>query len=223
VAAAAVARLRRAPARAAALALSAAVLALAARMTWRQLDVWTNDRVQHAYVAAGLRNSELLDDFRSRQLILEFMRGDEESSARAVDLGLRRNPASPGLRKASAIIADKRRISAYYGPVPFLAILHEQRGLDFARQGDLREANDHFEEALRMDDRFYQAAFDRALVLLGLGRCDDALRSYLLADRRAPAGLPQRESHEFLVRLRRGAEAAGLTALAHAASAALAR
>jgi protein O-mannosyl-transferase len=189
----------------------------------RQLDVWSDDRAQHAYVARGLTNAELLDDFTSRQLILEFLRGNEKAASDAVAARLRANPKGQGFLKAAAIIADKRRISAYYGPVSFLAILQEQLALRFAKAGEFREANDHFEDALRQDDRFYQAAYDRALVLLRLGRSDDALRSFFIAARWASPPLPDAQRREFLERLERLAEASGRPALAHAARSEIAR
>ena len=82
-------------------------------------------------------------------------------------------------------------------------------GLMFAKQGRLREANDHFEDALRMDERFYQAAYDRALVLLGLGRCDDALRSFLLSARWASPSLTRAQERAFLGQLERAAQERG--------------
>ena len=141
----------------------------------------------------------------------------------AVAARLSQSPSSPGFLKAAAIMAEKRRISPYYGPVSLLAILQDQMGLRFAREGSMREANDHFEEALREDDRFYQAAYDRALVLLRLGRCDDALRSFLLSARWAPSGLPDAQRHEFLARLEAAAGESGRPALARAARIALSR
>jgi hypothetical protein len=39
-------------------------------LSWRQLEVWSSDLYQHAYVERGLTNAELLDDFTSRRLIL---------------------------------------------------------------------------------------------------------------------------------------------------------
>jgi hypothetical protein len=204
------------------------VIALAAivvlgRLTWLQLRVWSDDLTQHAYVARGLSNEELLDDFTSRQLILEFLRGDEAAASQAVAARLKDKPSQQGLLKASAIIADKKRISAYYGPVSYLSILQDRLGLEFARKGELREANDHFADALRMDERFYQAAYDRALVLLGLGRCEEALRNFLLSNRWAPSGLPLAQRREFLTRLEKVAAATGRPNLAEAARSALAR
>jgi tetratricopeptide (TPR) repeat protein len=122
-----------------------------------------------------------------------------------VEARLRQDPAAPGYA---------------YGPVSLMAILHEQMGLAFARQGAFREADDHFSEALRQDDRFYQASFDRALVLLRLGRSDDALDSFLLSERWAPSGLPAAQRREFLSRLLGAAEAEGRPSLAAAARAA---
>jgi tetratricopeptide (TPR) repeat protein len=165
----------------------------------------------------------LLDDFNSRLQILEFLRGNEKAAEAAVAARLRRDPSGQGFRKAAAIIADKHRISSFYGPVSYLAILQDQMALSFARAGELREANDHFEDALRMDDRFYQAAFDRSLVLLRLGRTDDALSSYLLAARWASPGLPRLQQRVFLDLLGREAEAEGNTRLAAAARDALGR
>jgi tetratricopeptide (TPR) repeat protein len=199
------------------------VVALLGRLSWRQLGVWSDDRLQHAYVASLLTNAELLDDFNSRLQILEFLRGHEASAEQAVAARLARDPSGQGFRKAAAIIADKHRISAFYGPVSFLAILQDQMALNFARAGELREANDHFEDALRMDDRFYQAAYDRSLVLLRLGRPRDALGSYLLSARWASPPLPARQSRAFLEGLQSEADAAGDTELADASKAALAR
>ncbi len=222
--AAGLARIARPRARALAAVAALAVVAALGWLSWRQLGVWSDDRVQHAYVARGLTNVPLLNDFVGRQLILDFMRGDEGPASEAVAARLRVSPADPGLLKAEAIIEDKRRISAYYGPVSYLAILQQRLGLKFAREGALREANDHFEDALREDERFYQAAFDRALVLLRLGRCDDALRSYLQAAHWAPPdGLPRTQRRAFLILLQEAAGAAGKPELARAAGLALAR
>lgn len=222
VGSAGLARLGAALRAAAALALLA-VISLLARSTLLQERIWTNDRVQHAYVARHLTNPILADDFRGRQLILDFLRGDEKGVTAAVEDGLKANPSSPGLRKAAAIIAEKRRIGAYYGDTPVLAILHEQNGLAFARVGQFREADEHLRQALEIDDHFYQAAFDRALVLLDQGRCDEALRSYLLSVRWAKADLDPGRRRMFVTRLRECAVLAGRPALAHAASEALAR
>jgi len=192
----------------------AAAFALVSR---RQLRIWSDDRVQHAYVARHLTNPILLEDFTSRLLILEFLRGNEQMASEEVASRLARDPQSAPMQKAARIFADKRRISGYYGRASYLAIVHEQMGLDFARAGEFREANDHFEDALRMDDRFYQAAFDRALVLLRLGRADDALHSYLLAARWANPALPEIHRRVFLDRLADLAEGLGKPGLARAA------
>ena len=223
VLAAALARVRGPRARVCAALLSLAAIGVLGRLTWRQLEVWSDDRLQHAYVAAHLTNAELLDDFNSRLQILEFMRGNEKAASEAVAARLARNPSGQGFLKAAAIIADKRRLSAYYGPVCLLAILQDQMGLMFAKQGRLREANDHFEDALRMDERFYQAAYDRAFVLLGLGRCDDALRSFLLSERWASPALTRAQERAFLGQLERAAQNGENPALAAAARSALAR
>ena len=210
-------------ARAFAAALSLAVVAGMAWLTWRQLDIWESDTAQHAYVERGLSNPVLLEDFRSRRLILEFLRGDEGEAPEAVDSYLRDHPASPGFQRAAAIIADKRRLGAEYASVPYLAVLHDRLALQFAREGEFREANDHFEEALGLDGRFYQADYDRALVLLRLGRCDDALASFLWSAARAPSGLPGARRREFLLRLEQAASAEGRPQLSHAARSALSR
>jgi tetratricopeptide (TPR) repeat protein len=223
VLAAGLARISTLRARAWASAASLAVIGVLGWLSWRQLDVWSDDRAQHAYVAGGLTNAELLDDFTSRQLILEFFRGNEKSASDAVEARLRARPASQGFLKAAAIIADKRRISAYYGPVSYLAILQERLGLDFAKAGEAREANDHFEDALRMDERFYQAAYDRSLVLLRLGLCEDALHSFLLSARWAPGGLTAGQRRAFLGLLEGFCDRTGRPLLARAARTAMAR
>jgi len=217
------ARLATARARALASAASLAVIAFLGFLSWRQLGVWSDDRTQHAYVVGGIRNAELLDNFTSRQLILEFLRGDEAAAESAVASRLRDRPDSPGMLKAAAIIADKRRIGAYYGPVSYLAILQERLGLAFARQGEDREADDHFAYALREDCRFYQAAYDRSLVLLKLGRCEDALHSFLLSQRWATAGLTPAQTRAFLGLLEAESRSTGRPLLARAARAAAAR
>ena len=74
-----------------------------------------------------------------------------------------------------------------------------------------------------MDDRFYQAAYDRAFVLLGLGRCQDALGSFLLSVRWASPALTQAQKRAFLAQLERLAEAQGRRTLAGAAHRALVR
>jgi tetratricopeptide (TPR) repeat protein len=221
--AALLARISTPRARALAALASLAVIGALGRLSLRQLDVWSDDRLQHAYVAAHLTNAELLDDFNSRLEILEFLRGNEAAASEAVAERLRRDPSGQGFRKAAAIIADKRRISAFYGNVSFLAILHEQMAVMFSKAGQPREADDHFEEALRMDGRFYQAAYDRSLVLLQLGRGDDALASYLRAVRWASPELPRRQREAFLDGLAREEEAEGNDRLAGAARKARAR
>jgi tetratricopeptide (TPR) repeat protein len=209
--------------RALAAGVALGVISAFAALTARQLGVWANDRVQHAYVLAGLRNGELRDDFTSRKLILEFMRGGEAGASEALAAKLRESPNVPGYLKAARIFADKRRIGAYYGSAPYLAILHDRLGLDFARAGELREADDHLGEALRMSRRFYQAAYDRALVLLRLGRYDDALRCYLIALHTAPSGLTAEQRRAFLGLLAEAAGASGRPGLAAGARAELAR
>jgi hypothetical protein len=223
VLAAAAARLSAPRARAVATVAALALICALGRLSWRQLAVWSGDQVQHAYVAARLKNAELLDDFTSRLLILDFMRGREKEASAAVEARLAQDPQAPGYRRAASIIAEKRRIGAYYGPATLLAIMQDRMGLSFASTGDLREANDHFEDALRMDDRFYQAAYDRALVLLKLGRGDEALRSFLLSERWASPALSPAERREFLGRLEREGEAEGRPLLSAAARAALSR
>jgi hypothetical protein len=214
-----------APRRARAL-VAAASLAVVLGLAWlscRQLGIWTSDTALHAYVERGLSNPVLLEDFMSRRLILEFLRGDERAAAEEAEAYLSRHPGSPGFQRAAAIIADKRRLGAAYASIPYLAVLHERLALQFARQGEFREANDHFEEALGLDGRFYEADYDRAIVLLRLGRCDDALGSYLWSEARAPSGLPEPRRREFLRRLEDGANAGGMPLLAHAARSALSR
>ncbi len=221
--AAALARVSAPKARAVAAVAGLIVIAILGRLSFVQLDVWSDDRLQHAYVASHLTNAELLDDFNSRLQILDFLRGHETSAEEAVAARLARDPSGQGFRKAAAIIADKRRISSFYGPVSYLAILQDQMALSFAKAGMPREANDHFEDALRMDDRFYQAAYDRSLVLLRLGRADDALSSYLLSLHWASPPLPQRQRKAFLELLESEAGAEGNALLAGAARDALAR
>jgi tetratricopeptide (TPR) repeat protein len=223
VLAAALAAISARGARALAMCASVAVIAALGRLSWRQLEVWSDDRLQHAYVAAHLTNQELLDDFNSRQQILEFLRGNEKAAEDAVSARLARNPEGQGFRRAAAIIADKKRISAFYGPVSFLAILQDQMAVAFAKAGELREANDHFEDALRLDDRFYQAAYDRSLLLLRMGRGDDALSSYLRAVRWASRPLPPLQRRAFLEGLQSEAGLEGNALLAAAARNALAR
>jgi hypothetical protein len=223
VLAAALARLSSRAVRAAVAAAAVLVLCQLGRMTRHQLQYWSDDLVQHAYVAGTLTNAELRDDFMSRLAILQFIRGDEKPAAAEVAARLAEEPSSQGFRRAAAIISDKRRISAYYGPVPYLAILHDRLAVDFARRGELREANDHFEATLRLDERFYQAAYDRAQVLVSLGLCEEALRNFFLSERWAPGGLSRDERRGFLGRLQQVAAATGRTGLAQAARAALSR
>jgi tetratricopeptide (TPR) repeat protein len=213
-------------AHAARMAAAAAGLAFAgffAVLTDHQLPIWAGDQVQHAYVAAHLTNAELRDDFMSRMEILDFMRGDEKLTEQAVAERLARNPEGQGFWKAATIIVEKKRLSVYYRHASLLAIMHEQMGLRLAERGELREANDHIELALRTDDKFYQAAFDRAIVLLGLGRPDDALNSYLIADRWASPPIPKDRRRGFLNGLLDEASSEANDALAQAARAALAR
>ena len=217
------ATLQRPRARAPALAASLAVIAGLGFLSWRQLDAWTDDRTQHAYVLRGLRNPVLMEDFTSRQLILEFLRGDEKAASDAVGARLRADPSSRGFQQAAEIIAEKRGLGASYADVPFLAVLQNRLAIEYARAGELREADDHFADALGLDDRFFQAAYDRALVLLRLGRCDEALGSFLWSARWAEPGLPAAQRHEFLSRLAQAADAEGRPLLASAARAALAR
>jgi hypothetical protein len=221
--AAGLARLTSPRARTAASLAALGVIAALGRLSWRQLDVWSDDRAQHVYVASGIANPVLLEDFRSRQLILEFIRGNEKAAAEIVAAQLRADPTSPGFLRANAIIAEKNRIGSFYGPVSYLAILHDRLALRCAALGELRESNDHFEEALRLDSRFYQAAYDRALVLVRMGRCEAAMGSYFWSARWDPTGLPLRQRRAFLERLGRVAEANGQTRIAAAARLALAR
>jgi tetratricopeptide (TPR) repeat protein len=164
-----------------------------------------------------------LEDFTSRQLILEFVRGNEKAASEAVDAYLRLHPGSQGYTRAATIFSEKRGIGTYYGPVSYLAILQDRLALRFAASGQMREANDHFESALGLDDKFYQAAYDRSLVLLNMGRCDDALGSFLWSERWDPSGLPAVQRREFLSRLAKTASFEGKTVLASAAEAALGR
>jgi hypothetical protein len=223
VLAAALSRVSTRAARFGTAAAALAVVAFLARLSSSQLAVWSDDRAQHAYVVRGLTNAEFRDDFISRQLILQFLRGDEQAAASEVAARLRANPERQGFRKAAAIIADKGRLSAYYGAVPYIAILQDQLALGFARAGEFREADDHFAAALRLDDRFFQAAFDRALILLRLGRSDDALQAFFVAGRWAQPPLTAVQRHEFLDRLARTADTEGRAALAAAARRARAR
>jgi hypothetical protein len=223
VLAAGLARIAARPARLCAAAASLAVLAVLSALTRRQLEVWRNDRVHHQYVAGLVTNPGLLDMFTSRLLILEFMRGDERAASEAVEARLRVDPANASYLKARGIMAEKRTVSPYYGPANLLAIIQEQTGLAFARNGEFREADDHLADALRLDDRFYQAAYDRALVLLDLGRGSDALASFLLSERWAAPALTGAQTRVFLLRLGKLARAQGNAPLGDAAEAALAR
>ncbi len=216
-------RARAGRARALVVAGALAVLGTLGAWTSGQLEHWRDDLVLHRYVLGGLDNAELREDFSGRLLILEFMRGDEAAASAAVDAGLREHPASASFRRARGIMDSKRRIAAYYGPVCLLAVLQEHLGIDMARSGQLAEAVDHFSDALRMDDRFYQAAFDRALALLRLGRAREALGSYLEADRWAGAKLPADKRRGFLSGLRDLAREGADPGLEAAADRALAR
>jgi hypothetical protein len=212
--------------RAARLAATSALAALClffAAQSRAQLRIWATDRAQHAYVAGRLTNPGLLDDFRSRMAILEFMRGDEAAPEKAVAERLARASGDAGFLRAARIMDDKRRLSGYYGKASLLAIMHEQMGIAFARAGELREADDHMETALRMGDGFYQAAYDRAFVLIGLGRPEDALDSFLAAESWAPAPLPRNGCAAFLGDLASQAAADGKPRLEAAARAAARR
>jgi hypothetical protein len=191
-------------------------------LTSGQLEPWRNDRDLHLYVLGLLGDTPLRDDFLGRKVILDFMRGDEEMAAREAAAFHAAHPGSGAFAKADAIMADKRRVAPYYGSVCLLAILQDQMGLSFARSHRPDEADEHFRSAIEMDGRFYQAAFDRALVLLDLGRGRDALASYLRAARWAPGPLPVVQRRAFLSRLRTLADSSGDGALASAAGAALA-
>ena len=223
VLAAGLAQLSQRAARTAAALASLALCAFLARLTWTQLGVWRDDRVHHQYVAGLVTNTELLDVFTSRLLILEFMRGNEASATDAVEAKLKVDPSNEGYCKAAAIIADKRKVGAYYKGVSLLAIVQEQTGLGFARAGEPREADDHLVDALRLDDRFYQAAYDRALVLLDLGRSHDALDSFFLSERWASPALTTTQKRVFLERLAALASAQAQDSLAAAARTAAAR
>ena len=200
--AAGLAGVARRGARAAVATLAAAMVCGFALLSHRQLRIWSDDRTQHDYVARMLTRDPILSDFTSRQLILQFMRGDEAGAAPLIAARLAQDPASPGFRRAATIVADKRRVAAFYGDVPYLAILHDKLALEFAGTHQFREADDHFGAALALDDRFYQAAYDRALVLIELGRPREAIHSFLLSEARAPAPLPLRQRREFLWRLK---------------------
>jgi len=212
--------LARLPSRGLRAAAGAAALALLAGLgvlTWRQQEIWRSDQGQHRYVTGFLHDREMLENFTSRLLILEFMRGNEDAATAAVAAGLRANPASPSYRHAADLFREKRRVEPYYGGASFLAIIQEQTGVQFAREGQYREANDHFEDALELDDHFYQAAYDRALVLLRLGRCGEALGSFFLAERWATPALTPAQRTTFLTQLEAAAAAQGDQRLAEAA------
>jgi hypothetical protein len=74
-----------------------------------------------------------------------------------------------------------------------------------------------------MDPRLYQAAYDRALVLLNLGRSDDALRSYFIAEHWASPALTTAEKRGFLGMLEREAANGDNPHLSGAARSALSR
>jgi tetratricopeptide (TPR) repeat protein len=186
-------------------------------LSWRQQEVWRTDQAQHRYVVAHLGEGETLEAFTSRQLFLDFMRGDEAGASQAVAAALARRPQSPSYHLVADLIAEKRRVAGYYGRANFLAIIHEQTGLAMARQGDLREANDHFEAALALDDHFYQAAFDRAQVLLRLGRGGEALGSFYLAQKWARPGLTSAQRVGFFYELQQASLASGDLRMAAAA------
>jgi tetratricopeptide (TPR) repeat protein len=215
------ARLAGRPARLAATLAALAVVAALGGLTSRQLGYWRNDRVHHEYVASQLHPGELLDFLTSRGEIVEFMRGNEQAAEAAVAEGLRRNPASAGYRQAAQIIAEKEQVRPYFGSISFLAIIQDQTGLALARLGEYREANDHLEDALGLSDQFYQAAYDRALVLLHLGRTGEALGSFYLAERWAHPALTTAQRNGFLDQLARAAADQGNAVLAARARAAM--
>jgi tetratricopeptide (TPR) repeat protein len=215
------ARLAGRPARVGATLAALAVVAALGALTRRQLGYWRDDRVHHAYVASQLHPGELLDFLKSRGEIVEFMRGNEQAAAAAVAEGLRRNPASPGYRQAAQIIAEKEQVRPYFGAISFLAIIQDQTGLALARLGEYREANDHLEDALGLSDEFYQAAYDRAIVLLHLGRTGEALGSFYLAERWAHPALTAAQRNGFLDQLARAAADQGNAVLAARARAAM--
>jgi protein O-mannosyl-transferase len=210
-------------ARVVAAAAALGAVALLGCMTSRQLEVWRSDRIQHRYVAGLIRNPELLDQFTSRLLILEFMRGNEAYASDAVEAKLRIDPSNEGYLKARGIIADKRRVGAYYGRTSLLAIVQEQTSLAFAKSGEYREADDHLAAALELDETFFQAAYARAGILLDLGRTREALANYLRAERWASPALAPPQKRAFLQRLEQVAGARGDTTMAASAAAALAR
>jgi protein O-mannosyl-transferase len=220
VLAAGLSRLSTPRARAVASVASLGIIGCLGRLSWRQLDVWSDDRTQHIYVASGITNPVLLEDFRSRQVILEFIRGNEKAAAEIIATHLRADPTSQGFLRANAIMADKKRIGAFYGPVSYLAILHDRLALRCAELGELRESNDHFNEALRLNPHFYQAAYDQALVLVRMGKCGAALESYLWSASWDPSGLPAAQKRAFLERLEWVSRANGQPLLASAAKAA---
>jgi hypothetical protein len=192
-------------------------------VTARQLEVWRNDRIQHHYVAGLITNPELLDQFTSRLLILEFMRGNEAYATQAVEARLRVDPTNEGYLKAEQVIRDKRSVASYYGKTSLLAIIQEQTSFAYAKAREYREADDHLAAALQEAPDFFQASYARAGILLDLGRPRDALANYLDSEELASPPLTKAQRRDFIDRLERVSEAHGDSELVASAKAALSR
>jgi len=185
-------------------------------LTWRQQEIWRTDDIHLRYTTASLPPGPTHESVKARLLLLEFMLGDEAAASQAIAEGIVRHPDIPDYKHSADLILEKRKVEAYYGAACFLAIIQERTGVEFTKLGQDREANDHLEYALRLDDTFYQAAYNRAFVLLRLGRPRDALDSFLVAERWGGAGLSALQRHNFFDQLRHAADPALAQAAARA-------
>jgi tetratricopeptide (TPR) repeat protein len=182
-----------------------AYLLVLAGMSERQTYVWRNWESVVANVASHVRRNQF-PDLQYYSPAYEFMMsGKYDQAVEVVVRGLGALPNDPNLLSLAKQIAGCR--VSYTRFCPF-AEAHVALGGWFLKTHDWREADEHLGLALELSPGDGEAAYNRALVRLDLGRYRDALHDFLWADAHMPAPFSPQQREAVLNRVAEEAGAA---------------
>ena len=188
----------RARHRAVAAAIFCSYLLILARMSEKQTAVWQNWTSLVANVSSHLKSDEFPDlQYYSPAYVFK-MSGQYDQAAAVVARGLLALPDDHALLSLSQDIAECRVLYPRFCP---FAEAHVALAHWFLKTKDWRDADEHLRLALELSPNFADAAYDRALVRLDLGRYREALHDFLWAEGHvaAPYSPVQRQAVLYLV------------------------
>jgi len=201
-----------------------AITATFARITFTQIGLWSDRHLLYEQIVRTAVHPETRESFGAWEMYLDFIEsggskgpaGGAGPGPAAGTAGIAANLPSQELRDmAATILREKRSIPP---GVPPIAWLHTSLAVRFARSGDLAEADEQYKRALKWAPGYSFALYDRSLLLLQLGRPNEALHEYLWAEASPDPKLPPANRQLFLDLLSRETSSQGNSPLAAAAA-----